>query len=41
MIGEQLKTYQAVTKEDVMRVYNKYIKYKHPVVVSVLAKEPG
>jgi len=38
MIGEQLKTYQAVTKEDVMRVYNKYIKYKHPVVVSVLPK---
>ncbi len=38
MIGEQLKTYQAVTKEDVMRVYQKYIKYKHPVVVSVLPK---
>ena len=38
MIGEQLKTYQAVTKEDVMRVYNKYVKYKHPVVVSVLPK---
>jgi len=38
MIGEQLKTYQAVTKEDVLRVYNKYIKYKHPVVVSVLPK---
>jgi len=38
MIGEQLKTYQAVTKDDVMRVYHKYIKYKHPVVVSVLPK---
>lgn len=38
MIGEQLKTYQAVTKEDVMRVYNKYIKHKHPVVVSILPK---
>jgi zinc protease len=38
MIGEQLKAYQAVTKEDVMKVYNKYIKYKHPVTVSVLPK---
>ena len=38
MIGEQLKTYQAVTKEDVMRVYHKYIKHKHPVVVSALPK---
>ncbi len=38
MIGEQLKTYQAVTKEDVMRVYQKYVKHKHPVVVSVLPK---
>jgi len=38
MIGEQLKTYQAVTKEDVMRVYNKYIKHKHPVTVSILPK---
>ena len=38
MIGEQLKTYLAVTKEDVMRVYNKYIKHKHPVVVSILPK---
>lgn len=38
MIGEQLKQYLAVTKEDVMRVYNKYIKLKHPVVVSILPK---
>jgi zinc protease len=38
MIGEQLKVYQAVTKEDVMRVYNKYIKHKHPVVISILPK---
>lgn len=38
MISEQLKTYLAVTKEDVMRVYNKYIKHKHPVVVSILPK---
>lgn len=38
MIGEQLKAYQAVTKEDVMRVYNQYIKHKHPVTISVLPK---
>ena len=38
MIGEQLKVYQAVTKEDVMRVYNKYIRHKHPVVISILPK---
>lgn len=38
MIGEQLKVYQAVTKEDVMRVYNKYIKDKHCVTLSILPK---
>ena len=38
MIGKLLKMYQAVTKEDVMRVYNKYIKVKHCVTVSVLPK---
>lgn len=38
MIGENLRRYQAVTKEDVMRVYNKYIKFKHPLTVSVLPK---
>ncbi len=38
MIGKLLKMYQAVTKEDVMRVYNKYIKYKHCVTLSVLTK---
>lgn len=38
MIGNLLKMYTSVTKEDVMRVYNKYIKYKHPVVLSVLPK---
>ena len=41
MIGEQLKTYQAVTKEDVMRVYNKYIKHKHPVSSEHITQEPG
>ena len=38
MIGQQLKAYLAVTKEDVMRVYHKYIKLKHPVVLSILPK---
>jgi zinc protease len=37
-IGELLKMYTAVTKEDVMRVYNQYIKTKHAVIVSVLPK---
>ncbi|MEP6749581.1 MAG: pitrilysin family protein [Bacteroidota bacterium] len=37
-IGELLKMYTAVTKEDVMRVYNQYIKNKHAVIVSVLPK---
>ena len=31
--------YQAVTKEDVMRVYDQYIRLRHPVVLSVLPKE--
>ncbi len=38
MIGQQIKLYQAVTKEDVMRVYNQYIKGKQRVVLSVLTK---
>lgn len=37
-IGKQLAAYQAVTKEDVMRVYNKYIKGKNRLVVSALPK---
>lgn len=37
-IGTELKRYESVTKEDVMRVYNKYIKGKHAVIVSVLTK---
>ena len=39
MIGKLIKMYQSVTKEDVLRVYNEYIKSKHPVVLSVLPKE--
>jgi zinc protease len=38
MIGQLLKMYQAVTKEDVMRAYNKYIKFKHCVTISALPK---
>ncbi|MEI9809326.1 MAG: pitrilysin family protein [Bacteroidota bacterium] len=38
MIGKLLSMYQAVTKEDVMRVYNKYIKFKHCITVSALPK---
>lgn len=37
-IGKQLAAVQAVTKEDVMRVYNQYIKGKNRLVVSVLPK---
>ncbi|NMM47064.1 M16 family metallopeptidase [Marinigracilibium pacificum] len=35
-IGKDLKRYLAVTKEDVMRVYNKYIKGKSAVYLSVV-----
>lgn len=38
MIGKLLKMYQKVTKEDVIRVYNKYIKNKPAIVLSVLPK---
>ena len=38
MIGQQLEMYRAVTKEDVMNAYNKYIKGKYSVTVSVLVK---
>lgn len=37
-IGKQLKQNTTVTKEDVMRVFNQYIKGKHAVIVSVLTK---
>jgi zinc protease len=37
-IGKLLEMYESVTKEDVMRVYNQYIKGKHAVIVSVLPK---
>lgn len=37
-IADLLKMYTSVTKEDVMAAYNKYIKGKNAVVVSVLTK---
>ncbi len=37
-IADLIKMYQAVTKEDVMRVYKQYIKGKHAVFLSVLPK---
>ena len=38
-LPQELKRYQAVTKEDVMRVYNQYIKGKHAVLLSVYPKD--
>src|SRR5687768_12270413 len=37
-IADLLKIYQSVTREEVMRVYNQYIKNKPAVVLSVLPK---
>ena len=37
-IADLIKMYQAVTKEDVLRVYNQYIKGKHAVYLSVVPK---
>ncbi len=37
-IADLVKMYTSLTKEDVMRVYNKYIKGKHAVILSVLTK---
>ena len=38
MIGKVLAMYNNLTKEDVMRVYNTYIKNQHCVVLSVVTK---
>lgn len=38
MIGKLLDMYSGVTKEDVLRVYNKYIKDKPAVVLSIVTK---
>lgn len=35
-ISEQLEMYRKLTKEDVLRVYNQYIKNKNRLVVSVV-----
>jgi zinc protease len=40
-IQERLKAIQSVTKDDVMRVYNQYVKGKSAVVLSVLPKGKG
>lgn len=37
-IGKELKRYTSVTKEDVIRVYNTYIKGQNAVILSVLPK---
>ncbi|EOR94385.1 Protease, insulinase family/protease, insulinase family [Arcticibacter svalbardensis MN12-7] len=37
-LPNDLKRYKAVTREDVMRVYAKYIKGKHAVILSVVPK---
>jgi zinc protease len=37
-LTEQLKAHRAVTKEDVMRAYNKYLKGKKAVLLSVVPK---
>ncbi len=37
-MADLIKMYTSVTKEDVMRVYNQYIKEKHAVYVSALTK---
>jgi zinc protease len=41
MIGKMLTMYRAVTKEDVMAAYNKYVKGKFCTTVSVLVKGQG
>lgn len=38
MIGKELESYRKVTKQDVLRVYNQYIKGKPAVVLSVAIK---
>ncbi len=37
-ITKEIESYNKVSKEDVMRVYNKYIKNKHAVILSVCPK---
>lgn len=38
MIGSELKAYTQVTKQDVMRVFNQYIKGKPAVILSIVTK---
>jgi zinc protease len=37
-IGDDIARYETVTKEDVMRVYEQYIKGKHAVIMSIVPK---
>ena len=39
-IASSIKQYQKVTREDVMRVFNKYIKNKKAVIATVRPKSP-
>jgi zinc protease len=38
MIGEELSAYKKVTREDLLRVYNQYIKGRNRVVLSIIPK---
>jgi len=38
MIGKMLAMYRNVTKEDVMRVYNQYVKSRNHVILSIVTK---
>ncbi len=40
-IKQDIARYEGVTKEDVMRVYKKYIKGKHAVIMSIVPKGKG
>ena len=40
-IGDDIARYENVTKADVMRVYNQYIKDQHAVVMSIVPKGAG
>ncbi|WP_289028817.1 pitrilysin family protein [uncultured Paraglaciecola sp.] len=40
-IGDDVARYENVTKDDVMRVYKKYIKSQHAVIMSIVPKGQG
>ena len=39
-VSDEMERYRAVTKEDVMRVYNKYIKGRHAAIINVHPMDP-